>query len=246
MKGQTAIVTGGGKGIGKAICIALAKEGANVVINYSSSSTAAEETAEACRAFGVSAVTVKGNVAVFDDCQNIVKTATENFGKVDILVNNAGITKDNLLMKMSPEDYDAVIDVNLKGTFNMMQSVSRLMLKQKSGRIINIASVVGLIGNAGQVNYCASKAGVIGMTKAFAREVGGRNITVNAIAPGFIETDMTHELSEGVRTAMMAQIPQNRFGSPDDVADAVAFLASDKAKYITGQTLSVDGGMCMH
>ncbi len=245
MKGQTAIVTGGGKGIGKAICIALAKEGVNVVINYSSSSAGAEETAETCRAFGVTALTVKGNVANFDECQNIVKTATDEFKRVDILVNNAGITKDGLLMKMSPEDYNAVIDVNLKGTFNMMQSVSRLMLKQKSGRVINIASVVALIGNAGQVNYCASKAGVIGMTKAFAREVGSRSITVNAVAPGFIETDMTHELPENVKTAMMAQIPQNRFGTADDVADAVVFLASDKAKYITGQTISVDGGMCM-
>ncbi len=245
MLNKTAIITGAGKGIGKAVCLELAKKGANIVINYSRSKQAAEETAKECEAFGVKTLLIQADVSKYEDCQKIAEETIKEFKTIDILVNNAGITKDGLLMKMTPEDFDAVIDVNLKGTFNMMQSVSRTMIKQKSGKIINMASVVALLGNAGQVNYCASKAGVIGMTKAFAREVAARNINVNAIAPGFISTDMTAELSEDIKTKMLSQIPLNKFGEPSDVARVVGFLASEDSKYLTGQVLSVDGGMHM-
>ncbi len=245
MLNKTAIVTGGGKGIGKAVCLELAKKGANVVINYSRSKDAAEETAKECEAFGVKTLLVKADVSSYGDCQKLIEETVKEFKTIDILVNNAGITKDGLLMKMTPEDFDAVIDVNLKGTFNMMQSVSRTMIKQKAGKIINMASVVALLGNAGQVNYCASKAGVIGMTKSFAREVAARNINVNAVAPGFITTDMTATLPEEVKTKMLSQIPLNKFGQSEDVAKVVSFLASEDSKYLTGQVLSVDGGMHM-
>ncbi len=245
MLNKTAIVTGAGKGIGKAVCLELAQKGANIVINYSRSKQAAEETAKECEAFGVKTLLIQADVSKYEDCQKIIEETVKEFKTVDILVNNAGITKDGLLMKMTPEDFDAVIDVNLKGTFNMMQSVSRTMIKQKSGKIINMASVVALLGNAGQVNYCASKAGVIGMTKSFAREVAARNINVNAVAPGFISTDMTAELSDDIKTKMLSQIPLNKFGTPSDVAKVVSFLASDDSKYLTGQVLSVDGGMYM-
>ena len=245
MSEKIAIVTGGGKGIGKAVCLALAEAGHHVVINYAKSKDDATATAQACEALGVKTLLVQADVANFDDCQRLVAETLSTFGRIDVLVNNAGITKDMLLMKMTPDAFNAVIDVNLKGTFHMMQSVSRTMLKQRSGSIINMASVVGLMGNAGQANYCASKAGVIGMTKSFAREAGSRNIRVNAVAPGFIATDMTENLPETVKATMSAQIPMNRFGSPDDVAKVVRFLASEEAAYITGQVISVDGGMHM-
>lgn len=243
MKGKTAIVTGGSRGIGRAICVELAKGGANLVINFAGNQQAAEETAALCKAQGVSAVTVQGDVAEMEICETLVKTALASFGRVDILVNNAGITRDNLLMRMSEEDFEAVIRTNLRGSFLMMKAVSRQMMKQRYGRIVNLSSVVGLSGNAGQVNYAASKAGVIGMTKSFAKEVASRGITVNALAPGFIETDMTAKMPEAAVSAVSASIPAGRMGTPQDVAAAAAFLASEKAAYVTGQVLSVDGGM---
>ncbi len=245
MKNKTAIVTGGGKGIGRAVCLALAKEGVNLIINYASSESAAAQTAQECKEMGVCAITVKADVSKPDDCRLLADTATKEFGSIDILVNNAGITKDNLLMRMSEEDFDAVIDINLKGAFNMTKAVTRTMMKQRSGRIINMSSVVGLLGNAGQTNYCASKAGLIGMTKAFAKEIASRNVTVNAIAPGFIISDMTDSLSDEIKDKMKEQIPLSDFGTGADIAAAVVFLASEGARYITGQTLSVDGGMSM-
>ncbi len=243
MKGRTAIVTGGSRGIGRAICIELAKGGANLVINFAGNQQAAEETAALCKAQGVSAVTVQGDVAEAKTCETVVNTALETFGRVDILVNNAGVTRDNLLMRMSEEDFDAVIRTNLRGGFLMMKAASRQMMKQRYGRIVNLSSVVGLSGNAGQVNYAASKAGVIGMTKSFAKEVASRGITVNALAPGFIETDMTAKMPEAAVSAVSASIPAGRMGTPKDVAAAAAFLASEKAAYVTGQVLAVDGGM---
>ncbi len=245
MENKTIIVTGGAKGIGKGICLAFAKEGANLVINYNGSEEAAKQTATECEQLGAKCVIIKADISKKDDCQQLVKAATDNFKTVDVLVNNAGITKDNLLMRMSEEEFDDVISINLKGSFNMMQAVCRPMMKQRKGKIINISSVVGLIGNAGQTNYCASKAGVIGMTKSAARELAARNITVNAIAPGFIETDMTLVLPEEIKEKVKEQIPLSTVGSCEDVANAVVFLASEKANYITGQTLAIDGGMSM-
>ncbi len=245
MKGQTAIVTGGAKGIGKAICLALANAGVNLVINYQSSESAAQDTKAECETLGVKCILVKANVAIPAECQNIVKAATDEFKTVDILVNNAGITKDNLLVRLTEQDFDDVINVNLKGTFNMMQAVARPMMKQRNGRIINMSSIVGLVGNAGQTNYCASKAGIIGMTKSFAKEIASRGVTVNAIAPGFIKTDMTDKLPEELKKKMLEQIPLNCLGECEDIANTVVFLAGECARYITGQTLSVDGGMSM-
>ncbi len=243
MKGRTAIVTGGSRGIGRAICLELAAGGADILINYAGNCRAAEETAEACRALGARAELACGDVGQAEDCRRIAAAAMEAFGRIDILVNNAGITRDNLLMRMSQEDFDAVIQNNLRGSFLMMQAASRQMMKQRYGRIVNMASVVGLSGNAGQVNYGASKAGVIGMTKSFAKEVASRNITVNAVAPGFIMTDMTAAMTEAAVKAAAAAIPAGRMGRPEDVAAAAAFLASEKAAYVTGQVLAVDGGM---
>lgn len=243
MKGKTAIVTGGSRGIGRVISVELARGGANLVINYAGNQQAVEETAAICREQGVLAVIVQGDISESEVCEKIVETAVSTFGGVDILINNAGITRDNLLMRMSEEDFDAVIRTNLRGTFLMMKAVSRPMMKKRYGRIVNLSSVVGLSGNAGQVNYAASKAGVVGMTKSFAKEVASRGITVNALAPGFIETDMTAKMAEAAISAAAASIPAGRMGTPQDVAAAAAFLASEKAAYVTGQVLSVDGGM---
>lgn len=243
--GKTAIVTGGSRGIGRAVCLELARGGANVVLCYAGNEAAARETARDIEALGAKALAVRCDVSDAAQVDALVRAAVEAFGRIDILVNNAGITRDNLLMRMSEADFDAVIDANLKGTFLCMKAVSRLMLKQRYGRIVNLSSVVGLRGNAGQVNYAASKAGVVGMTKSLARELSSRGVTVNAVAPGFIETDMTAALSESARSAAQGSIPMARLGTPEDVARAVAFLAGDGAAYITGQVLAVDGGMAM-
>lgn len=244
-EGRTAIVTGGSRGIGRAVCLELAAGGANVVFCYAGNEAAARETAQAVEALGARALAVRCDVSDAAQVDALVKAALEAFGRVDILVNNAGITRDNLLMRLSEADFDAVVNANLKGTFLCMKAVSRMMLKQRYGRIVNLSSVVGLRGNAGQVNYAASKAGVVGMTKSLAKELASRGVTVNAVAPGFIETDMTAALSAAARTAAEGGIPMNRLGTPEDVAKAVAFLASGGAAYITGQVLAVDGGMSM-
>ena len=239
------VVTGASRGIGRAIACELAKRGIYVVINYAGSKEKAEEVKAEIEADGGEAETVQCNVADFEACQTFLKDVAKQHGHIDILVNNAGITKDGLLMGMSEEDFAKVLDTNLKGTFNCIRHVSRQMLKQKSGRIINMASVVGICGNAGQANYAASKAGVIGLTKSAAKELASRHITVNAIAPGFIQTDMTAVLSDKVKEETAKMIPMGSFGEPEDIAKAVAFLASEDARYITGQVLCVDGGMAM-
>ena len=245
LKNKIALITGAGRGIGRAIAIALAKEGAEVVINYNGSEAKADEVKHEIVEKGGCAQCMQCNVADYEGCEAFIKAVIEQFGRIDILVNNAGITKDGLLMKMSEEDFDKVLDTNLKGTFHTIRAALRQMIRQRSGRIINMASVVGVSGNAGQANYAASKAGVIGLTKTAAREVASRGITVNAVAPGFIETDMTEVLPEKIKEASAAQIPLGKFGKAEDVANAVAFLASEDAGYITGQVLHVDGGMVM-
>ena len=243
--GKTAVVTGGSRGIGRAVCLELAKGGANVVLCYAGNEAAANDTAAACEALGVKALAVCCNVAEAGEVKALMDAAVQAFGRIDILVNNAGITRDGLLMMMKDEDFDAVINANLKGTFLCMKAVSRLMMRQRYGRIVNLSSVVGLRGNAGQVNYAASKAGVVGMTKSLAKELASRGVTVNAVAPGFIETDMTAAMTDAAKAATLASIPMQKLGAPEDVARAVAFLASDEAAYITGQVLAVDGGMAM-
>jgi len=245
LDGKTAIVTGGSRGIGRSICVALAKAGANVVTCYANGADGANETVRLCEELGVKAVAIKADVTNYDDVSTLVDKTKEEFGSIDILVNNAGITKDNLMLKMSEADFEAVIDTNLKGAFLFTKDVSKIMLKQRSGRIINISSVVGVFGNAGQVNYAASKAGLIGMTKSVAKELASRGITANAIAPGFIETDMTAALNESVAEEMLKAIPLKRMGTGEDIANTVVFLASDMASYITGQVICVDGGMAM-
>ena len=245
LKGKIAVVTGGSRGIGRAVCEKLASLGADIAFSYAGNAAAAEETAEACRALGVRVLALQADVGKSEAVSAFFDAVVKEFGRVDILVNNAGINRDNLAMRMKEEEFDQVIETNLKGTFLCMKAVTRPMMKQRSGRIINLTSVVALRGNPGQVNYCASKAGVIGMTKSLAREVASRGITVNAIAPGFIETDMTAKLPEDVKTSMAAGIPMTRMGRPEDVANAVAFFASDEAAYVTGQVLCVDGGMAM-
>lgn len=243
---KLALVTGGSRGIGRAICVRLAKAGMDIVFNYNAGSSQAEETVALCKAEGVNAVAVQANVVNPEDCTRLIEEAQKaGDGHIDVLVNNAGITKDNLIMRMSDQEFDDVIAVNLKGSFSMMRGVSKLMLKQKSGRIINISSVVGVMGNAGQVNYAASKAGIIGMTKSLAREVAARHITVNAVAPGMIGTEMTEVLSDAVKEKMIENIPFKEIGKPEDIANAVAFLAGEESRYITGQVLCVDGGMAI-
>ena len=242
---KIAVVTGGARGIGKAIALELAKAGNLVVINYNGSEEKARETKAEIEAAGGQADILQCNVADFDACEAFFKAVAEKYGRVDILVNNAGVTKDGLLMKMSEEDFDRVLDTNLKGAFHTIRHASRYFLKQKSGKIINISSVSGVMGNAGQANYSASKAGVIGLTKSVARELASRGITCNAVAPGFIETEMTEAMPEAAREAVKKQIPLQRTGQVSDVAGVAAFLASDLADYITGQVISVDGGMHM-
>lgn len=242
---RTVLITGASRGIGRATALAFAKEEANLVINYAGNQAMAEEVARACEAEGCATLLVQGDVSKREDCERIVREAIQRFKKIDVLVNNAGITKDQLLLMMSAEEFDQVIDTNLRGTFCMMKEVLRPMLRNRSGRIINLASVVGVMGNAGQLNYAASKAGVIGMTKSLAREVARKGITVNAVAPGYIETDMTGSMHDEAKKQMDARIPMGRGGSPKEVAAAIRFLASEEAGYITGQVLCVDGGMCM-
>ena len=245
LSGKIALVTGASRGIGRQIALTLAGYGATVIVNYNGSEAKAKEVLKEIEEAGGTAEAIQCSVADFAASQDMIQGIVKKYGRLDILVNNAGITRDNLIMKMSEEDFDAVLDTNLKGAFNCIKHVSRQMLKQRSGRIINISSVSGVMGNAGQANYCASKAGVIGLTKSVARELGSRGITCNAVAPGFVKTEMTEVLPEDVKTAMGEQIPLKRFGETSDVAEAVAFLASDHASYITGQVLSVDGGMAM-
>jgi len=244
-KGKNVVVTGGSRGIGRAIALEFGKKGANVVINYVSSDTEAEKVAEEIKNLGGNAILVKGDVSSFEEGKKLIDETVKVFGTIDILINNAGITKDGLIMRMKEEHFDKVIDINLKGVFNTCKSAVSHMLKQRSGKIINISSVVGVVGNAGQANYAASKAGVIGLTKSIAKEVGARGITVNAVAPGFIKSDMTDVLSEKVKDGMLGLIPLNRFGNVEDVARTVAFLASEGGDYITGQVINVDGGMVM-
>lgn len=242
---RAALVTGGAKGIGRAICLALAAGGMNVAVNYAGSAAAAEETAAACRALGVQAVALQADVRHPDECQKLIDTAAVAFGRLDVLVNNAGVTTDKLLIRMTEEDFDHVIDTNLKGAFFCTKAASRLMMRQRYGRIISVSSVVGLHGNAGQTNYAASKAGLIGLMKSVAKEYAARGVTANAVAPGFIETDMTAAMPTAARTAAVAAIPTGKVGCPQDVAAAVAFLAGEHAGYITGQVLCIDGGMGM-
>lgn len=244
-KGKTVIITGASRGIGKAIAMKFAKQGANIVINYRSSGALVEQLTKELEENGAQVLSVQADVGKDEDAKKLVDGAVNKFGRVDILVNNAGITKDNLIIRMKEEEFDAVINTNLKGTYNCSKYAAAVMLKQRSGKIINMASVVGVVGNAGQTNYSASKAGVIGITKSLAKELAQRGITVNAVAPGFIETDMTDALSEKVKEGVLEQIPLKRLGSPEDIANMVNFLASDDANYITGQVFNVDGGMVM-
>ncbi|WP_397537482.1 3-oxoacyl-[acyl-carrier-protein] reductase [Rummeliibacillus pycnus] len=243
--GKVAVVTGASRGIGRAIALHLAKLGAKVVVNYSGSQAKAEAVVAEIEANGGAAIAVQANISDSDEVSMLMKKAVETYGSLDILINNAGITRDNLLMRMKEEDWDAVMNTNLKGVFLCTKAVSRQMMKQRSGRIVNIASIVGVAGNAGQANYVAAKAGVIGLTKTAAKELAARNIFVNAVAPGFIDTEMTEELPEDIKGQMLSQIPLAKLGKPEDVAKVVAFLASDDASYMTGQTLHVDGGMVM-
>lgn len=242
---KVAVVTGASRGIGRGIALALAREGAVVVVNYNGSAARAEEVVTTIKESGGRAAAVQCDVSDFEAAKEFYANVVKEYGRIDILVNNAGITKDNLIMKMSEEEFQSVIQTNLAGTFHGVKFVSRPMMKQRGGRIINIASVAGVVGNMGQANYSASKAGVIGLTKSMAKELASRNITVNAIAPGFVETEMTDVLSDSVKEAAVATIPLGRFGQVEDIAETAIFLASDRAKYITGQVICVDGGIAM-
>ena len=243
LEGKNAIITGGSRGIGKGIAEVFAKHGANVAFTYNSSAQSAEDLAKELSATGIKAKAYQSNAASFEEAQDLVNKVAEEFGSIDIVVNNAGITKDNLLMRMSEEDFDKVIEVNLKSIFNMTKAVQRTMLKQRSGSIINMSSVVGVTGNAGQANYAASKAGIIGFSKSMAQELGSRNIRTNVIAPGFIETEMTEKLDENTLKTWRDSIPLKRGGKPEDIANACVFLGSDLSSYVTGQVMHVDGGM---
>jgi len=245
LEGKIALVTGASRGIGREIAIQLAKEGANVAVNYSGSEARANEVVQEIISMGRDAFAVQCDVAKAESVSEMVKQTIDRFGSLDILVNNAGITRDNLIMRMKEDEWDDVINTNLKGVFLCTKAVTRQMMKQKSGRIINISSIVGVSGNAGQANYVAAKSGVIGLTKTTAKELAPRGITVNAIAPGFITTDMTDKLTEEIQTGMLKLIPLAKFGEPKDIANVVSFLASDDSRYITGQTIHVDGGMVM-
>ena len=245
LEGKVALVTGASRGIGREIALELAREGCNIAVNYSGSEAKANEVVDEINGLGREAIAVQCNVSDSDAVQAMVKETIGQFGSVDILVNNAGITRDNLLMRMKEAEWDDVININLKGVFLCTKAVTRQMMKQRSGRIINISSIVGVSGNPGQANYVAAKSGVIGLTKTTARELAPRGITVNAIAPGFISTDMTDQLPEDVRNEMLKQIPLSRFGDPQDIAKVVTFVASESASYMTGQTLHIDGGMVM-
>lgn len=245
LKGQVALITGASRGIGKAIATKLAENGAKIVVNYAGNAQKAQETVDAIISAGGEAIKVKADVSNENDVKSMVKETLDTFGRIDILVNNAGITKDNLIMRMSEDDFDHVIDTNLKGVFLCTKSVIRHMMKQKSGKIINVSSVVGISGNAGQANYVSAKAAVIGLTKTTAKELATRNILVNAIAPGFITTEMTDQLTEEQKESMLNLIPLQKLGSAEDVANTALFLASDMSSYITGQTIQVDGGMIM-
>ena len=245
LQGKCALVTGGSRGIGRAVCLELARQGARVAVNYAGNAAAAEETVRACEALGAEAFAIQADVADAAACEAMVKEVLARFGRLDILVNNAGVTRDGLMLTMKEADWDAVLDTNLKGAFHCMKAAYRPMMKQKYGRVVNLTSIVGLRGNAGQANYAASKAGLIGLTKSMAKELAARNVTVNAVAPGFIDTDMTAALPEKAREAMLATIPMGRLGQAEDVAKAVAFFAGDDSAYVTGQVLCVDGGMAV-
>ena len=242
---KVVLITGGTRGIGSEIAKKFAKEGCNLVLNYVSDNTDVEKIKSEFNEYGIDVLVLKADVSVFSDCENLVKEAIEKFGKIDILVNNAGITKDTLIAMMKEDAFDKVIDVNLKGTFNVTKNVVPYMMKKRNGNIINISSVVGVVGNAGQSNYAASKAGIIGFTKSLAKELAPRNIRVNAVAPGFIDTDMTSVLSDKVKENINLQIPLKRMGKAEEVANVVSFLANDESSYITGQVINVDGGMVM-
>ncbi len=245
LAGKVALITGASRGIGRAIALELASSGADVIVNYGGNTEAANEVVTMIQTMGRRAIAVKANVAIGTEVEEMVAYTLQQFDKIDILVNNAGITRDNLLMRMKEEEFDEVINTNLKGVFHCIKAVTRPMMKQRSGRIINIASVVGVLGNAGQANYVAAKAGVIGLTKSVARELASRNITVNCVAPGFIETDMTAKLNDEMKQSLLKQIPLGSLGQPEQIAKVVRFLATDEASYMTGQTLHVDGGMYM-
>lgn len=245
LKGKVAIVTGASRGIGREIAMQMAKEGATVIVNYNGNKEKAQDVTDDIIALEGNAEVYGCNVASFDEVKEMIDYVAGKYGRIDILVNNAGITKDGLMLKMTEEDFDKVIDINLKGTFNCIKHVSKYMLKQRSGKIINMSSVVGIGGNAGQINYAASKAGIIGMTKSAAKELGSRGITVNAIAPGYIDTEMTAVLSDEIKGKIIDSVPLKRMGQVSDIANMAVFLASDKASYITGQVMSVDGGMSM-
>lgn len=243
MERKVALITGGTRGIGKAIAKKFAKNGYNLVLNYVSDNTNLDEVKEEFKDYGIEVLLEKADVSNYEQCENMVKSAIKKFDRIDVLINNAGITRDNLLMRMKEEDFDKVISINLKGTFNLTKLVTPYMMKKREGRIVSVSSVVGVMGNAGQSNYAASKAGIIGFTKSVAKELASRNILANCVAPGFIATDMTSVLSDKVKESINAQIPLKRMGTADEIANAVYFLGGEENTYITGQTLNIDGGM---